>query len=112
SRFGAATFDQGNIVDWLRHGTIPDAQHISDPRGRASGVLAFHLRPNQTATITIPLHDVGRASARPAAWQATLNRVTIRLPPSARRITDTIRASLAYILIHRDGPSLQPGSRS
>jgi hypothetical protein len=110
SRFGAATFDQGNIVEWMRRGATPDAKQVSDPRGWASAVLAYDLRPNQSATITIPLHSQ-QSSAIPD-WNAKLNRVTIRVPPSAQRIVDSIRANVAYILIHRDGPSLQPGSRS
>jgi hypothetical protein len=110
ARFGAATFDQGNIVDWLRRGAIPEAQQVSDKRGRASAVLEFRLEPSQTATINIPLHGV--TAAREPQWIERLNRVTIRVPPAAQRIVDTIRANVAYILIHRDGAALQPGSRS
>lgn len=40
---------------------------------------------------------------REAAW-------TLNLPPAAQDIVRTIRSTLAYILINRDGPRLQPGS--
>ena len=46
------------------------------------------------------------------AWREKLGRVTITLPPSASRYTETMRAQLADILINRDGPAIQPGSRS
>jgi len=46
-----------------------------------------------------------------ADWRAKLHRVAIDIS-GAPEIGDTIRANLAYTLIHRDGPALQPGSRS
>ena len=46
------------------------------------------------------------------AWDSTLNRVTISLPRSASRVTETLRAQLAYILINDHGPQIHPGSRS
>jgi hypothetical protein len=121
SGFGAAAFDEGNIVDWLRRGAIPDRTSATDERGAASGALAFlvHLEPRQPrrVTIAVPFHDKSRASdgmRMPSieSWNEKLGRVAIELPPSGQQIVDTVRASAAYILIHRDGPSLQPGSRS
>src|SRR6185369_2886036 len=46
-----------------------------------------------------------------AAWREKLHRVAVDIPADPR-IGDTIRTSVAYMLIHRDGPALQPGSRS
>src|SRR5436190_3566842 len=46
-----------------------------------------------------------------ADWREKLHRVAIDIA-GAPEIGDTIRANLAYTLIHRDGPALQPGSRS
>jgi len=121
SGFGAVTWDEGNIVDWLRRGTIPERPNATDERGWASGALSFqvHLEPRQSrrVTIAIPFHDKSHASdgmRMPAieSWNERLGRVGVELPLSAQQIVDTIRTSAAYILIHRDGPSLQPGSRS
>ena len=36
----------------------------------------------------------------------------LKLPPAGRTIADTTRSALAQILISRDGPALQPGTRS
>ncbi len=121
SGFGAATFDEGNIVDWLRRNTLPGRWQAIDEHGNASGALAFRVRleaqKSKTVRIAVPLHPESRASDAmrlPALreWEEKLSRVTIEVPPSAQRLVETIRASAAYILIHRDGPSLQPGSRS
>ncbi len=45
-------------------------------------------------------------------WHQRLDRVEIHLPPSAGRLVKTFRTVLAHILINRDGPAIQPGSRS
>ena len=45
-------------------------------------------------------------------WSAQLDAVGIHLPASAERVARIIRSNLAYILINRDGPAIQPGSRS
>jgi hypothetical protein len=38
--------------------------------------------------------------------------VVLDLPEEARDAARTVRSSLAWILIHRDGPAIQPGSRA
>jgi len=54
-----------------------------------------------------------RLQAVREAWTADLDRVEIRPPtPLGQRIDDTIRTTLAYILVNRDGPALHPGSRN
>ncbi len=47
-----------------------------------------------------------------AAWRQEMGPVSIVLPPSAARYLQTMHAQLADILINRDGPAIQPGSRS
>lgn len=47
-----------------------------------------------------------------AEWRQKLGPTSIVLPPSAARYTQTLRTQLADILINRDGPAIQPGSRS
>ncbi|HEX2211110.1 MAG TPA: discoidin domain-containing protein [Longimicrobium sp.] len=132
--FGATAFDAGDVVDYLRRGRLPPATHVADPRGFASGALSFALRlPPAGAKevhIAMPLHansamlGIYDATARWAggavleraarSWQAELGRFTLRLPAAmhGEQIANTLRSQLAYILINRDGPSIQPGSRS
>jgi len=64
--------------------------------------------------IDVPLQAGAKREpfARIAAdWREKLHRVAIDIG-GAPEIGDTIRTNLAYTLIHRDGPSLEPGARS
>jgi len=45
-------------------------------------------------------------------WRSRLDRFDLTLPPEAQRIEDVMRSSLAHILMSRQGPILQPGTRS
>jgi hypothetical protein len=45
-------------------------------------------------------------------WHRRLDRVDIHLPLAAGPLVETYKTVLAHILINRDGPALQPGSRS
>jgi hypothetical protein len=47
-----------------------------------------------------------------STWHRLLDRVEIHLPPAADPLVRTFRTVLADILINRDGPAIQPGSRS
>jgi hypothetical protein len=47
-----------------------------------------------------------------ATWRDKLNRVALHLPADQQAIADTVRSALAQILMSRDGPALQPGTRS
>lgn len=116
SSFGAATFDQGEIVEHLAEGRLPERTHVSDPLGWASAALAWDLRlapgESKEISVAIPFQEAppaGDLEQAARAWKGDLDRVEIRLPAP---LSDTIRSTLAYILINRDGPAIQPGSRS
>jgi len=104
------------------------ALSIDDPSGMASGALAYDLAipPHGAASVVVaaPLtgelpaaarapgwFDAELAAAR-AAWHDRLDRVGFRVPAAGQPIIDTLRASLAYMLVSRDGPILRPGTRS
>jgi hypothetical protein len=128
--FGAATFDQGDVTDFLRRGELPPSAAADDPFRHASGALAydFDLPPGATreAVVAVPLYpgspipataDPGADFDRAAAtvgrqWDEKLGRVELTLPPEAQALGETLKTALAHILINRDGPALQPGSRS
>ncbi len=133
SGFGAVTFDEGNIVDWLRAGKLPGIGTVSDPTGHASAAFSYQLELGARATsspidIAVPLHggDINLAQLpgqgeravgaqlekTQTEWREKLGRATIVLPASASRYTETMRTQLADVLINRDGPAIQPGSRS
>ena len=128
SSFGAVPFDRGDIVEYLREQSFPDDDAVRDPRGFASAALVYPmtLRPGASydVYVAIPLHESSPVARDEAAaerllaesvraWQGELDRFVIRIPTEmGRRISNTIRSQLAYILINRDGPSIQPGSRA
>ena len=133
--FGAATFDQGDVVaDFIRHGRLPAAQRIDDPFAHASGALAYDLDLAAGADAQVALLvPQRRLPARPGAWAAAQaaaanvsewrsqtmhewmereGRVEIVSPPSLEPALATLRAQLGWILINRDSAAIQPGSRS
>lgn len=107
---------------------------VSDEHGLAAGL--FRLRtsaPVNSETqwaVLVPLHEASEMPAwasLPAAeamaaldkqrqeviewWRTELNRVTLSIPAD-RALESTFRTSQAHILINRDGPAIQPGSRT
>jgi hypothetical protein len=124
-RYGAASGDEGNIVDFLRRGEPGlAAAERRDANGTLSGAFEYDvsLAPGQSRDIwlAVPLEGGQRAPVADPdaglrqvteAWREKLHRVTLDIP-GAPEIADTVRTSLAYMLVHRDGPSLEPGTRS
>ncbi len=132
--FGATGFDQGDVVEYLRRGGLPSHPGVIDTSGRASGALTYPLQLAPGATrdvwLEIPLHRATplatpRSTAAAAAaygerrlaatvreWSERLDRVTFRLPPAGADLVATLKANLAYALINRDGPGIEPGARS
>lgn len=119
--FAVALPDDGDIVHALLQNQWPEAQGIDHPNGLASGALAyaFRLEPRavKNVTLALPLHDASVPSADPARTRhdcAAYWRNRLTLPPlsAPNDVLQTLQANLAYILINRDGPAIQPGSRS
>lgn len=128
SAVGASTFDGGEIVQHLRRGRVPRTPAVRDAFGAASAVLEFQLTipAGDSAEVAIEIPLVAGAgpqlkrgvpvaqalSATATAWRQALSGSDIALPPSGAHVARTIRSTRAWILINRDGPALQPGSRS
>jgi hypothetical protein len=126
--FGASTYDGGNIVAALRRGTLPLEDRVTDHFGYASAALAYPIDlvgRQRVVDLIVPLAPRAASGAAPtsramdaaadtarAAWRRTLDRVSIQLPDSAAEIARTLRAQIGYILVNRDGPAVQPGSRA
>jgi len=104
-------------------------RQLRDPQAHASAALQFDLTvppggsqaigwvalpgPRGSSASAVNPHSLDvRFDAAAASWRARLNRTTLRVPPDAQPIVDTLRTSLAHILMSRDGPALQPGTRS
>jgi len=127
--FGAFAFDEGNVVDLLRKGNIPQRKFAADQNGLASGVIkyALHLDPGEHSGffVVVPFYgkNIDAAKLSDALihkeseqttdfWRDKVSHIKFRLPESASRIVNTYRSNLAYILINRDLAGIQPGSRS
>jgi hypothetical protein len=134
SAFGAAEFDQGDVTEFIAQGAVPPLSAVRDHFGHASGVLEydFDLQADGSADVvlSVPFHAWRRSptpnmspgspqvyhrlmtSTTAGRLKADLNRVNITLPPAGRSVAATVKSMLAYILIDRNGPALQPGSRN
>jgi hypothetical protein len=120
--FRAVTSAADTPCEWLT--TSAGAGSVRDETGFASGALLFdvELAPgkSQEIELDLPLHpqrqgtwgqsDLQADVAR--QWREKLNRVELTLPAQARDLSDTLRTALAHLLINRDGPAIQPGSRA
>jgi hypothetical protein len=88
----------------------PSTQFLNSPGG-----VSLHKtkeRVVHATALNIPLEKGARVESLELikkTWREKLNRVTLGLPAE---IANTIRSNLAYMLINRDGPALQPGSRA
>ncbi|MBI5837873.1 MAG: discoidin domain-containing protein [Candidatus Eisenbacteria bacterium] len=129
---GAAAFGTGEITDFLRQGRVPPMPVAEDPFEAASGAQAFDMTlgpgEQREVTLLLPSPDARAGSesevAQPGpevdrefeaarrAWRERLDRVGVALPRSAEGVARSLRAQLAYILVSRSGPALQPGTRS
>ncbi len=114
--FGALSFDEGPIAEFLSAGTLPPRTHVHDPFGFATGALAFDLATARGACCERVV-----SCAPVAAGAATLETAFDwrgRLPVAQWSANgwggEAIRAALtatAHVLVTRCGPALQPGPR-
>ena len=152
ARSGVATFDEGDITDYLTRGDVGAATGNGtyvDPTEHLSVAFEYPLqlsvgreteihlavpmkreaaradvppppsdRHSATITLTLPaargalqLDPVVAFKAVEDEWHEKLHRVAVEIP-AAPDVADTLRTSVAYMLIHRNGPALEPGSRS
>jgi hypothetical protein len=121
----ATPFEAGDAVSHLADGTWPATHTVSDATGLASGAWLYRLRlaPGESREVawvaplagTLPTSPLDAGAAQrdvAASWRRTLDRVRIRVPDDARHVVATLHTALAHILMSRDGPRLQPGTRS
>jgi hypothetical protein len=131
SGFGAATFAEGTVTNYLTTGEPPSRIEVKDEFGYASGTLRFDLElaPGSVDEVylAIPFGSVqaddsvirliqgvsGPEQFRKAvrSWESKLGAVEILLPPAAHSVVHTFKTAAAHILINRDGPALHPGPR-
>jgi hypothetical protein len=131
-RFGAATFEEDLLSTYLLAGRIPSRTSLEDPFGYASGAFEYRLslEAEAHADVVVALPFAGAAAPRIApgenaaklfdrelqqvasVWRRDLGRVELEVPPGEERIVRSVKSTLAYIQVNRDGPAIQPGSRN
>lgn len=130
SRFDAGADPQALLTNPALRRPGAETQVESDRSGLMAGALLYDvmLNPGETRTLgfaarlagptpdgtdTVPAEVLDAVEARvAAAWRERLDRVDLILPPEAQRIEDVMKTSLAHMLMSRQGPVLQPGTRS
>ena len=126
--FGASAFDGGEISSWLEEGKLPPAASVSDTDGFASAAFAWNLKlpagGSRDVVVAVPLaaapvepREWGggfdrRVAEAARGWEEELGGVALDLPGPAAAFARTVRSSVGWILVNRDGPAIQPGSRS
>ena len=126
------TFDGGSNIASLLASGLKTANTIHDPVGLAAGFVKYRVALQPYAKQTVgwttalegrlasaalpgknPYRWLDTRQARTAAeWRTKLNQFSLKVPASAQAIVDTLRSSLAHMLILRDGAMLRPGTRS
>lgn len=129
--FQAGADPQALLAEASRRRNALERQVESDAEGLTSGALLYDmtLKPGESRTIgffakltgeSLDLEPTGYAAEALAhaedivatEWRGKLNRFDMTLPPEAQRIEDVMKSSLAHMLMSRQGPILQPGTRS
>lgn len=120
-------FAGGEVGLWLRRNALPTRRVVVDPLGNASAVLPipWRLGSREARRFRLavipgdqPLADVLSDSWRPLwaqpieHWQRVLRAPAFSFPLEAGDLAQVLQANAAFILLHRRGPALQPGSRN
>ncbi len=79
---------------------------------RAASRGAASAATSTPATAVSAAEFDARLDAERARWRSALDRVAFELPSAAQALARLARTSIAWVLVHRDGPALQPGSRA
>lgn len=125
SEFRLAPTSEDDVVPFL---TAPSAPSPA-PADRLSGAMGFDFRlaPGQSRTVWVQgaATDPPRPLATPSAdvldaqyaehiaqWRQATTCIALNLSPLAKEIEDTFYAQIGWILVNRDGPAIQPGSRT
>ncbi|MDP3581578.1 MAG: discoidin domain-containing protein, partial [Ignavibacteria bacterium] len=126
---GAASFDDGDAINFVSRDQLPPRKDVKDNTGFASAAIKYSfslkLQEEKTFYVAVPFYNEPKALKKANAqfvqkkfeetknfWKDKVTHIKFNLPSSADKIVNTIRTNLANILINRDKFGIQPGSRS
>lgn len=126
---GAASFDDGEVINFISQDMLPGKKEVNDNTGFASAAIkySFSLKPQEEKIfyVAVPFYTEPKELRKAGAkfvqkkfdetkkfWNDKVTHIKFNLPSSADKIVNTIRTNLANILINRDKFGIQPGSRS
>jgi len=130
TRFVASANLPRTLSERLDAGELPVVRTLHDGTGFAQGALLYDIHVPAHGFVDLgivvpvkPTDDVAlpadtgtwlrtHADAVAASWHEKLDRVGMTVPADAQPIIDTMKTGVAHILLSRDGPALQPGTRS
>jgi hypothetical protein len=126
-RFGACTFDEGDISYFISKDSLPLHDNVKDNFGFASGALQYNFKllpgEEKTYALAVPFYKANMdymyssnldslLNTTKTYWDNLVTNVKFKSPESADKFINTIYSNLSYILINRDSVGIQPGSRS
>lgn len=131
STFASGADPQSLLANAIRRRS-PDERLVESDDGLAAGALFYEIEIPAGSTRQViwvaslngPLAPLPEGpgfvepmidevqSAVAMSWNEKLNRFDLTLPPAQQHIEDVMRTSLAHMLMSRQGPILQPGTRS
>ena len=124
--------DAGAIDEQLAQSPPPRLLRALDANGLATAALVYEVSLAAGASTSVgvvapllgtdqpelPAADAAEAwlqqryEASAAQWRQRLDRVELIVPAQGQALADSVRSSLAHILLSRSGPMLRPGTRS
>ena len=123
--FGASSYLECDVMNFIEKGELPPHRIVYDPWGGATGALEydFDLAPGEKVDylFAAPIegetdkYDMTREGffenldKTRSFWREKLNQVKIDIPD--KYLVNLLKANIAYMLINKDGPVIQPGSR-
>ncbi len=116
---GAASFEEGGVLEYLGRGELPPNTAVNDAAGLASAALAWEVAAGGRFEVVLSVGffadagspDDGARARALAGWNEVLGRVVWRVPAVATEAIESFRTALGHVLINRDGAALQPGPR-
>ena len=117
---GAASFEEGGVVEYLSVGVVPPKKQLTDISGHLGAAMVWDVPAEKSAmevTVSYPYFGKTKIPAKSgrarvlARWRKTLAKVVWQVPTCAAPAIDCFRTAAGHILINRDGPAIQPGPR-